>query len=574
MKKLSSVLFGSMIVSAGLTGLASGQNFDRTKLYTAPQPPPREVLDRLNLKMNWRLYVPMDGRRDGLATVQIHGSDLYVQTRSGLVMLVDADTGVIRWRARVGLPYRVAQELAFNSREVYVVNNTYLYALERQTGALRWQYRLRDGVSSAPIADENLIFIATPPGNLDAYYLPRPDVRAALPGGSPAAGDPKAVKDGYDVVVEKKETVEERKQRMVAIMGESRSSTSSVSYLTPSVRDASTEEETGPHPIQVWKHISSLRLEYPILYSGSYLMVPTPSGVVMTMSKLPKDNGSASEIYRFSSEASISVPAGHYEEFAYFGADDANLYAMQISNGKLRWRYTTGAPITRKPVVTEDDLFIVAGRKGMTRVDRTTGEAMWRIPVHGRIVEDNAAADRFLAVNPKYVYATDVSGRLLVLDRRRGVQLSQYDVKDFVFPIENTITDRLYLAANNGLIVCLHDREYEKPIRLRKGEEDAENPIRIKLAETFPDAVVPKMPLRDLLENWTKRFPPLKFRIAERAFKAANVESPAAQGVAVPQADRKTFAIVLKNVLDQAKCVYQVVDDTVVILPAAAPAAP
>ena len=65
------------------------------------------------------------------------------------------------------------------------------------------------------------------------------------------------------------------------------------------------------------------------------------------------------------------------------------------------------------------------------------------------------------------MYATDASGRLLVLDRNRGTQLAGYDPGDFVVPISNESTDRLYLASNDGLLLCLHDRDYAVPVRMK-----------------------------------------------------------------------------------------------------------
>ena len=148
--------------------------------------------------------------------------------------------------------------------------------------------------------------------------------------------------------------------------------------------------------------------------------------------------------------------------------------------------------------------------------------------MRGRLAEINAAADYFLAANPKYVYALDASGHFLVLDRRRGVTLSGFDTRDFVFPISNDVTDRIYLAANNGLIVCLRDREYPKPIRHRQREEEAENPIRLRLdAADSADVGTPEMPLREMLVDWSRRYPPLQFRIEEAAFRDADRDSPA-----------------------------------------------
>jgi outer membrane protein assembly factor BamB len=559
MKKLTWAVFGATLVAAGLTALVEAQ-IPRSDIYTTPLPPPREVLDRLNLQMSWAQYVPMDGRRDGLATIQMRGTDVYVQTRSGLIALLDADTGVVRWRNRVGIPYRVTHGLAFNSREVYAVNNTYLYALDRRTGGVRWQYRLREGIAAPPIADERFIFIPTQTGRFTAFLLPQLDLEVAppeglIPGVNIASTQPA-----------KRESEEERYQRIVSVRGDPRRSTGSVSSLT-SAREASAEELGGAMPVRVWEEVASLRLEFPPLYTRDRLLLPTPGGVVLALAKIPKESGIAAEIYRFSTDSPIVVPAGGYEDMAYIGAQDANLYALEVSNGHLLWRFTTGTPIIRQPAVTDQDVYVVAQRNGLIRVDRATGQPMWRIPLNGQFVESNAAADRFLAVNPKYVYAADRSGRLLILDRRRGIQLSNYDVHDFVFPITNEVTDRLYLAANNGLIVCLHDRDYPAPVRHRKREEDADNPVRLRLADPVTMQGIPKIKLRELLDKWSRDYPVLKFRINEDAFQKAMAESPAAKEVKLLPVDGKPLGDVLQSVLDQVKGVYQVIDDIVWILP-------
>jgi hypothetical protein len=253
---------------------------------------------------------------------------------------------------------------------------------------------------------------------------------------------------------------------------------------------------------------------------------------------------------------------------AYIGAEDANLYAMETSSGQMRWRHTVGQPISRQPVVTDEDVYVVAERLGMTRLDRATGTSQWRIPVPGGIVENNAWANSFLAANPKYVYATDASGRFLVLDRRRGVTLSGVDTKDFFFPISNDVTDRVYLAANNGLIVCLHDREYIQPIRHRLRQEEAENPIRVRLSEPLTDDGTKEMALRDMLEIWTQRFSPLRFQIYEAAFQTAGRESPAGAIVKMNRVQAKPLGVVLKDMLAAIKCTYEIIGPMVVILPA------
>jgi outer membrane protein assembly factor BamB len=463
-----------------------------------------------------------------------------VQTRSGLVTLIDAETGAAQWRQRVGRPYVAEHALAFNSREIYVVNNVYLYALDRLTGAVNWYFRLPEGVAAPPVADENMIFITTQTGRLTAYLLPRPDLFAA-------AGT---------------------ERKTVAALREGRGTSTTVSHLTRSAREATTTgEEFGPQPTRVWTEVASLRLELPIVITRDRLLAPTPNGIVLGLSKLLASNDMSPMVFRFSTESPIRVPAGYFDGVAYVGGEDASLYALETTNGRLRWRHTSGVPISRRPAVTEEDVYIVAGKQGMTRLDRTTGEPKWSIPTREGLAESNGTADYFLAANPKYVYALDASGHFLVLDRRRGVTLSVFDSRDLVFPISNDVTDRVYLAANNGLIVCLHDREYPRSIRHHKREEDSENPLRQRLDQRVTDVGTPDLPLDEMLDRWTKRFPWLRFQIEEAAFQSAGRESPARILVKVPQIKDKKLGDVLRDMLASVQCAYEIIGDTIAILP-------
>jgi outer membrane protein assembly factor BamB len=557
MKRLTCALLMATLLTS-LWMVTSEAQQPRSKLYSQPTPPPRELLDRLNLHMNYRIYVPMDGRQDGIATVQLHRGNLYVQTRSGLVTLIDAETGIALWQQRVGRPYVAEHNLAFNGREVYVVNNVYLYALDGLTGALNWSYRLPEAVAASPVADENVIYIPTPTGRLSAYLLPRPEQLAAA-------------------AATRAETREERYRRLGALRPDTGGTSSTISHLTTTASEASTaEEEAGPRPTRLWTEVTSLRLELPLILTHDRLLAPTSNGLVVAFRKMPNPNSSANESYRFSAESPIRVPTGYIDGVTYVGSEDGDLYALETTGGRVLWRYTGGVAFSRRPAATDEDVYIVAARQGMTRLDRKTGLPQWRIPTRGGLAENNATADYFLAANPKYVYALDASGHFLVLDRRRGVTLSGFDTRDLVYPISNDVTDRIYLAANNGLIVCLRDRDYVKPIRHRQREEEAENPIRLRLEQPFTDDVgTPEMPLRDMLVSWQRRMPVLRFRIEESAFRDAHRDTPEGERVKMDKVMGKPLGAVLRDMLASINCVYEVIGDTIVILPApVAPAKP
>jgi outer membrane protein assembly factor BamB len=515
------------------------------QVYTRPEPPPREVLDRLNLRLNWFTYLPMDGTRDGLSSVQVLGRDMLVQTRSGLVVLLNAETGEARWRTHVGTPYRVVAPPTANSRTVLVANNTFLYGLDRRTGAVQWEFRLPGGgVTTAPVADEEFVFVAGSNGRLVSFLLPRMDLLALEAKGLLASSAPPVSK------------IYEKNKRSTAVIS-----------MQGSLREAFIQEQVGPEPRQVWENVTG-HLDLPPLMTQEFVIPFTPEGTAVALTKATRERVGEEEVYHFAADGPIRVRPGQYGEVAYVGSEDANVYAMNTTNGRVIWRYTAGQPVTQHPVALERDLYVTTEGNGLARLDRADGVPLWRVRNGTRVVESNAEADRFLAANPKFVYATDDSGRLLVLDRRLGHRLSHYDTRAFPVPVVNEMTDRLYLAANNGLIVCLHDKEYVTPVRHRKVDDEASAPVTEKLARKVSHPGSKLTPLPEVLEDLRVKYG-LAIIVSDPKFQEAGRESPGNRAVEIPKLDNRPLSELLQQILNQINATYQIVGDDIVILPAA-----
>jgi hypothetical protein len=127
----------------------------------------------------------------------------------------------------------------------------------------------------------------------------------------------------------------------------------------------------------------------------------------------------------------------------------------------------------QQPAVNDRDVYIAPERIGMRLVDRGSGREVWT----------NRDATRFLAVNDKYVYAMDKWGKFFVLDGQRGSTLAKYDLTDWAIAVANEWTDRVYLAANDGQIICLRNRDLSTPLVMK-------TPEVVKKLE--PKKVVPK----------------------------------------------------------------------------------
>jgi outer membrane protein assembly factor BamB len=549
---MRSQLCGAVLLATSAAAVLAVEVDPRRWLHTNPALPERAALDRLHLKLAWKTLVPMDGRRDGFVSIQQHDKYVLTQNRSGLIHMLEAETGRTLWRTRVGQAYRPTLPMAFNYRAVFVVNGTVLYALDHDSGRQLWQFQLPEGLSAGPVVDDVYIYLCGVSSRLYCYELPQKPVEEVLRLADSPAPVPK-VPD----------------KRPVLPYDNNRSSTGTITYMT-SVTGAGREIATGPQPKPRWDTMTNLRLELQPVVSRLAVLAVGTRGNVLGMERDPINTRYADELYRFPLDGAVEAQPSSFEDTAYVGSRDANLYAIDMPSGKFNWRYTAGTAITREPMVTEEDVYIVAEDLGLARVDRRTGEPRWQIPHRGRIIDANPEADRFLAVNPKFVYALDRAGRLLVLDRARGTTLSRYDVRDFTFPAPNQVTDRLFLVAHNGLILCLHDRDYPEPVRHRLREERMNNPV-LAVRHALDQPVVEKdrglrplfVVIRDLAHSMN-----VNIVIAERAFKLERAEPISEKMVRLPAGENETLRDVLTKLLTPLEATFETAGGTIFILPA------
>ncbi len=528
---------GAALLTMLTFSVALGQH-DRSQIYANPIPPRREALERLNLKMAWYTYIPLDGLRDGLTAVKFTGKHLLVQTRSGMVAQVLAESGKSQWRTHVGNPYQNLHTLTYNSNMVLVLNNNYLFGLDRADGQVQYQMTLPGGVSTSPAADDEQIYLPMV-GQLRTYRLPNMTAERA-----------------YQAARREEEAKAASLRELVPQSGSP--------YETPKIRlpPPGARYKVGPQPFEVWYSAQNVRLDYPMQITSDVVLGTGADGTLVSFAKyLPGQTGSASPVFRFRPEGKVLGPPGVYEDVCYLGSSDANVYAILTTSGRVLWRYTAGTTVARQPLATRSDVFVSSERNGLARLDRETGVAQWRIPRGKRMLSSQPDVDQVLAVNPKFVYATDRSGRLVVLDRVRGTILSTWDVRDFVFLIPNEWNDRLYLAAQNGLLICLHDREYGAPVF----HKEFENSLIRKLQRRVTIPVIQNRPLREVLRELSIDLQ-IKIEISTAAFKQAGREPPIEVAITKEKTE-DTLDKALAAILKLVDATYKQVDDFLLVVP-------
>ena len=92
-------------------------------------------------------------------------------------------------------------------------------------------------------------------------------------------------------------------------------------------------------------------------------------------------------------------------------------------------------------------------------------------------------ATEFIAASETRVYATDVSGNLLILDRTNGEIIGRIPLRQFGNRVGNERTDRIFLADNSGLVLGLREldsewRWWRPPLRLPLRSDPCDQHLR------------------------------------------------------------------------------------------------
>ena len=127
----------------------------------------------------------------------------------------------------------------------------------------------------------------------------------------------------------------------------------------------------------------------------------------------------------------------------------------------------------------------------------------------------SADVAKFLSASSTRLYTADETGRLLILDRRSGAQLGNMATELLPIKVQNTQTDRIYLATDTGLLQCLREIDQVKPLVHELPPDPGAAPQRA--ADGLP---LPRRPLPRRIAKWMPRRGPKRPPTADDPFGA------------------------------------------------------
>ena len=500
-------------------GQLAAQNISRSHLHSHPTLPEPERLARHNLVVQWQSQLPTFNMKDAIHDIHVLGTSprhdkeqLLVQLKSGTVALIDAESGKQLWLARPDFAYEVVWPATWNQYTIFCQAKNTLFAFDRDTGRLQFKQLVPD-VQCAPLTASDIhMFLSDERGYLKAYELPpfdRSGIRfkalAELkerdrrrkellkPAAAKADTDKKDMPTENDPAAPKEPEPKEKeiakanpakpdRQRDEANAPVSRANSSDARYMDLNdepnmvpVWSAGIGQSISFKPLQSENHLfvalnllpenlafgSSLANNLTAVQGGAFTLDKTErQGKLQDSSIAPVPN----EPFLVSRGRFVTGPV-RFQNIAYVADDIGTVTAWGIEANSMAWKANVGGPVNRPLMITESEVFVTGERVGLWRLERATGEPTWNIPRGKDTIGYISEGARVLAVGPRVVYATDLANRLLLLDRQTGLRLGLLDTSAWVVPVMNNQTDRLYLAANDGSLVCLRDRDMKTPFK-------------------------------------------------------------------------------------------------------------
>jgi outer membrane protein assembly factor BamB len=526
-------------------------------------PPDRAALERLNLRNEWTAYLPLDGRKDGVEIVQVvDDTQIFVQTRSGLLVALDANSGARQWTYRYSTAYTALFPVAVTEQFVFALNVSRLYCIHRYTGVLEFNYELPGYATTGPAADRELVYLTLNGDKVLAFRFPTLIRTTARGQDDPRQqeGEPvnpaDALAERYTLGAVRSMIVDPEFDRPYVFLGpgeplagvtgvqrtpslsvlpsvvppytlanrrlyatpaldilpslrqpyqlkpdymQFNQRTPSVSVIPPSiarVHELANLRPKGVQPTQEWAYRAPARLQFSPLRVSGTIEDPTQPPSLLNRLWLTYDGPLGSAVsaadgrpqVRAEFTAPVTAPIGGPLVYAradgqpgdpatrtqlgFIALGDGALLAVDLLGGsmvgpRVEWRANLGGFLNRKPLATTTSVFAAGEHAGVSNVDVRTGDLIWR-------TEQNA--DQVLAVNDEFAYVLDRVGNLQVYDRRRPSDpvtrranpLAQLHLPGFNVPVTNHQTDRILLADDNGIMICLRDAsaKYVRPQRV------------------------------------------------------------------------------------------------------------
>jgi outer membrane protein assembly factor BamB len=205
-----------------------------------------------------------------------------------------------------------------------------------------------------------------------------------------------------------------------------------------------------------WTYRTGGRVPFAPVSTGTIVCIPSEDGSMYGLQA--KDHRPK---FQFETDRPLGAPIGQLGNQIVIATKDLKVYSLNAENGALKWEVLLGWHIHQQPRIIDQHVFVCTDGGGMRCLAAEDGHEIWM----------NRDATRFLAATPSVVYASTYVDNVVLINRANGRQIGEFALRGFPVRVANDRTDRLYVASEKGLVLCLRERERDYPIFHKQPEK-------------------------------------------------------------------------------------------------------
>jgi len=352
----------------------------------------------------WDAQAVINTQRDKVSHIVNDEDVVFVQSSAGLVTALNAETGREMWIAQVGRTDEVSMPASSNASIVMIVAGPTLYALDKFSGKELFSYRLPSQPSAGPVITEGSFFIPLADNSLVTCSL-------------------KTLRHL------------ERYQK-----------------LPPGV----------PQAI-AWRFVAGEGIRnVPVAGSSRVAFVSDPGNIyVVDISGIHAGRSEFEFLMQSPTTAPLTL-VSRDQEYLLAAAANHRLFCIDMNkNGKLLWTYPLGHRVSEPITVIEDDIYLVGSEGELMGLGLKSGLPLKTVDQHQFSFTD---VKTLVSVTNKAVYIIDSAGRLVTVNRKTGEVVAKAQYPGLEVPLQNSVTDRVYLSSTSGRVVCMKESGIDFPI--------------------------------------------------------------------------------------------------------------
>ena len=184
-----------------------------------------------------------------------------------------------------------------------------------------------------------------------------------------------------------------------------------------------------------------------VLADDQHVVFGTDAGNVVGM-----EADAPRKLWQFDAPGAVAGPVIRDGDTYYFASEDTNVYRIDVvdrTTATMAWKFQTEAVLDRAPRVTGDFLYQYAVGRGLTAVDKQTGEAVWSRPEGVDLLAEQGS--RAFIITDRHTLA--------VMDNAAGRRVYFVNFAPVTGYASNVVDSLIYIADAQGRVACL------RPIR-------------------------------------------------------------------------------------------------------------